>query len=268
MRPSSTKRHQSGFTLLELLTALGIFLVISGAAFTLLGTSQKRYQSDSQILNTFQEARLGMDQMVRDINDSGYPPQNYFLTQNLTNAKLYATSPFASSPPGLTCYVSNGCLSPNEFDLIVETNIDPQDPASTVSWIRYCLGCVSGGNPTTLYRGISRVVPGPSSDPATDPGLSAMMTPYVQNVMNGAPTAQLQAIYPAIFPSGTPVPIFTYTCDTSTGPQSCVTVSGTPPNIRGVAITLIVMAPVPDGQTGQPRLVQLNGRGRRINPNQ
>jgi prepilin-type N-terminal cleavage/methylation domain-containing protein len=261
MRPSSTKFHQSGFTLLELLTALGIFLVISGAAFTLLGTSQKRYQSDSQILNSFQEARLGMDQMVRDINDSGYPPPNYFLTQSSTNATQYASSPFASSPPGSTCLVSNGCLSPGEFDLIVETNIDPQN-TNSVSWIRYQLVG------TTLLRGISPVVPGTSYDPASDPGLSAAMTPYVQNVMNGAPTAQLQAIYPAIFPSGTPVPIFTYTCDTSIGPRSCITVSGTPPNIRGVAITLIVMAPVPDGQTGQPRLVQLNGRGRRINPNQ
>jgi hypothetical protein len=33
-------------------------------------------------------------------------------------------------------------------------------------------------------------------------------------------------------------------------------------------ITLIVAAPLPDATTGRPRLVTLNGRGRRINPNQ
>jgi hypothetical protein len=46
------------------------------------------------------------------------------------------------------------------------------------------------------------------------------------------------------------------------------TVDNSPNNIRDVAITLIVAAPLPDATTGRPRLVQLNGRGRRINPNQ
>ena len=48
-----------GFTLIELLAALGIFLLVTGAAFTLLSSSQQRYQTDSQLLTSFQEARLG-----------------------------------------------------------------------------------------------------------------------------------------------------------------------------------------------------------------
>jgi hypothetical protein len=39
-------------------------------------------------------------------------------------------------------------------------------------------------------------------------------------------------------------------------------------NIRDVVVTLIVSAPTPDATTGVPRIVQLSGRGRRINPNQ
>src|SRR5260370_7198229 len=69
--------RQRGFTLVELLVALGIFLVITGAAFTLLGTSQKHYQTESQLLTSFQEARLGLDQIVRDVNDAGYPPPTF-----------------------------------------------------------------------------------------------------------------------------------------------------------------------------------------------
>src|SRR5438874_7701277 len=57
--PSDERQH--GFTLVELLVALGIFLVITGAAFSLLGTSQKHYQTESQLLTSFQEARLGLD---------------------------------------------------------------------------------------------------------------------------------------------------------------------------------------------------------------
>jgi prepilin-type N-terminal cleavage/methylation domain-containing protein len=256
-----TKSRQSGFSLVELLTALCIFLVISGAAFALLGTSQKRFQSDSQLLNSFQEARLGMDQMVRDINDAGFPPPSYFATVNSTNATHYATTPFAWSPVGASCQIGTTCVSPGEFDLVVETTIDPVN-APYVSWIRYQLVG------TTLYRGNYAVAA--NGDPTTDTNLAQAMAPYVQNVMNNASAAQIanfQSYYPGMFPGGNPVPIFSYICDSSTGPQSCISLGGAPQNVRDISITLIVMSPMPDDQTGRPRLVQLTGRGRRVNPN-
>src|SRR6266487_6870957 len=89
-----TKTEQRGFTLIEMLVALGIFLLVCGAAFTLLGTSQQRYQTDAQVLNSFQEARLGLDQIVRDVNDSGYPPPTFVST----NPSFFAATPFAWSP--------------------------------------------------------------------------------------------------------------------------------------------------------------------------
>lgn len=72
------------------------------------------------------------------------------------------------------------------------------------------------------------------------------------------------------------MPIFSYTCDTPSSPQYPLPLcrslgagpDNSPANIRDVAITLIVAAPLPDATTGAPRLVQLSGRGRRINPNQ
>jgi hypothetical protein len=44
--------------------------------------------------------------------------------------------------------------------------------------------------------------------------------------------------------------------------------SNSPSNVRDVEITLIVMSPEPDIQTKKWRLVELNGRGHRLNPNQ
>ena len=73
-----SKCKQAGFTLMELLLSLGIFIFISGAAFGLLDMAQKRYQTDGQILSSFQQGRLALDQIVRDVNDAGYPPQNEF----------------------------------------------------------------------------------------------------------------------------------------------------------------------------------------------
>ena len=244
--------RQQGFTLIELLVALGIFLVITGAAFTLLGTSQQRYRTESQVLNSFQEARLGLDQIVRDVNDAGYPPPSF----NAGDPTQFAYSPFAWSPnyPGGTCQIG-GCATPGDFDLIVETNPNPQDPASTVQWIRYQLQVPPLVQVPTLMRGVAPKAGGGANPAAAFVGQFAPV-PFVQNVVNSP--AQ---------------PIFSYTCDSLTAPGTpplpcplAAAADNVPANIRDVIITLIVAAPQPDATSGQQRIVVLTGRGRRINP--
>src|SRR5258708_6877852 len=106
MKGRTSMRPQLGCTLIELITALGIFLVICGAAFMLLTSSQKQYQTESQVLNSFQEARLGLDQIVRDVNDAGYPPPTYVST----DPAFFAATPFAWSPgyPNAPCQIATG----------------------------------------------------------------------------------------------------------------------------------------------------------------
>jgi len=83
--------------MLEMLVSMGIFLLICASAFTLLGVSQQKYQTESQLLTSFEEARLGLDQIVRDVNDSGLSPAlNQF--QAIPDASLYADTPVAWSP--------------------------------------------------------------------------------------------------------------------------------------------------------------------------
>jgi prepilin-type N-terminal cleavage/methylation domain-containing protein len=269
--PNGRPGGQRGFSLMEMMTALVIFLLISAVAFSLLGVAQKRYATESEVLNAFQEARLGLDQIVRDVNDAGYPPRNQFTFGLATPpANIYASSPVAWTPnyPSTPCQVGITCgITPTGTDIIIETYVSAQGcPNNGVSWIRYQLVG------TTLNRGITCKS---STDPDAATSAAGIMAPYVQNVMNNASAAQIaqfQTYYPSMFPSGAPVPVFTYICDTQSGlAQDCSTASATdnsPRNVRAVGITLIVMAPVPDAQTGAPRLVELNGRGRRVNPNQ
>ncbi len=284
MKRALGSRNQRGFTLIELLTALGIFLLICGAAFSLLTSSQQRYQTESQVLNSFQEARLGLDQIVRDVNDSGFPPPTF----NDGTAAGAVQFPFAWSAgagyPSASCRIGTagggtcttataGTSSPGDFDLMIETNPN----ASQVQWIRYQL------QGTTLMRGMAQKAVGTDPDAATTATTPvAVLAPFVQNVVNNVCTPQIpncQTSYPGLFPGGAPVPIFSYACDNPPVPQfpvppavSCTSpLAGTnnsPANIREVNITLIVAAPLPDATTGQARLVMLNGRGRRINPNQ
>src|SRR5579863_779196 len=78
MTTARTTHNEKGFTLIETMVALAMFLVICGAIFKLLNSSQQRFQTDSQVLNSFQDARLGLDQIVRDADDAGYPPFSNF----------------------------------------------------------------------------------------------------------------------------------------------------------------------------------------------
>jgi type II secretory pathway pseudopilin PulG len=260
-RPLSLVR-QAGFSVLELLLSLSLFIIISGAALSLLNAAQKRFQTEGQLLSSFQEGRLALDMIVRDVNDSGYPAANQFgVTPAVTN---YAVTPVAWSPVSPTACGVGVCASPGNFDLILE---ERDNTSNTMKWIRYQLVG------TTLLRGtVDKAVAGAGADPIA--ATAGVMLPYATNVMNNASAVQIapiNAAYPGTFPGGAPLPIFTYYCDTPNGPTLCTGAGGAynlANNIREVEVTLIVLTQLPDMQTQRLRVVTLNGRGHRVNPNQ
>jgi prepilin-type N-terminal cleavage/methylation domain-containing protein len=251
-------QSESGFTLVELLVATAIFMVICAAMFGLLEMSQEKYAIETQMSGAFGEARLGLDQMVRDINVSGYP--SITLLSNTSNSLSYAVSPVAWWPlyPTGDCQIAGGCTSPSDSDLILETLTDP---TVGVTWIRYQL--LNG----VLYRG---VVPKTTGDPTSAFGATGVMTPLVNSVVynaSGPLLAQINADFPSMYSAGQP-PLFSYTCKTPTGPQPCALVASAynvPRNIVAVDITLIVQTPQQDLQTGSLKLIELTGRGRPTN---
>jgi prepilin-type N-terminal cleavage/methylation domain-containing protein len=237
---------ERGFTLIELMIATAIFVVITAAMFGLLQLSQQKYTGETQLSGAFQETRLAIDQIVRDFNVSGFPSQSVFSTLP-TDATKYALSPVAWSPnylAGTPCSVGTGsgtaCTTPGDFDLILETDLGN---GNGVSWIRYQLIA------TTLFRSVVQKTAG--TDPAAPPSDPTVVVPFLTNVMNSPGQ-----------------PIFKFTCDTPAGPQPCSAAgnSGVPNRIRDVDITLIVKTRQPDLQTGKLKLVELAGRGHRVNP--
>jgi Tfp pilus assembly protein PilW len=262
-RPLSSRARQAGFSILELMLSLSLFIIISGAAMSLLTMAQKRFQTEGQVLSSFQEGRLALDMIVRDVNDSGYPAANQFSAVSPA-VTTYAVTPVAWSPSPLTpCGVGVCTNSPGNFDLILE---EFDLTTNTMRWIHYQLVG------TTLLRGTTaKGVAG--TDPWAATTAAGIMFPYATNVMNNTSAAQITAInaaYPGTFPGGAPVPIFTYYCDTPAGPTLCTGAGAfnLANNIREVEVTLIVLTQQPDMQTGRLRVVTLNGRGHRVNPNQ
>ena len=266
MKLTHKQKQQTGFTLLELMVSVAIFIAISGAIFGLLGQSQKSFRTESQLLGAFQEARLGLDQIVNDANSTGYPPLNHFAVAPPANQ--YAIGPVGWQPgyvAGIPCTIGTAgggtCATPGDYDVVFEGDFND---GAGVQWIRYQLVG------TTLLRGTAPKVVG--LDPVAATNVAGML-PYVTNVMNNPGAARIgliRAAYPAMFPGGVAQPVFQFMCDTPTGTALCpgAGASNSPSNVRDIQVVLIVQTTQRDAQTGKLRLVQLNGRGHRINPNQ
>jgi prepilin-type N-terminal cleavage/methylation domain-containing protein len=252
----STTMRERGFSLIEMLVVVAVFTIIAGSVFLLLNVSQQRYKMESELLGSFQTARIGMDQMMRDIHTSGYPPVQSLPAAVASANPARVAYPFAWQPsyPTTPCNVPT-CIIPNRYDIIIETDIDPENP-NGVEWVRYRL------NGITLERGVVTKTIG--ADPAT--ATLAAMLPYVENVMNDAPVptkALIRNSYPAMFPGGASVPIFTFLCG---NPAVACTALNTPSDIREVNIVLIVAAPNRDPKTRQMRVITLTGLAQRLNP--
>jgi prepilin-type N-terminal cleavage/methylation domain-containing protein len=256
-------RRQRGFTLLELMVATAIFMVICAAMFELLDVSQKKYAIETQMSGTFGEARLGLDQIVRDINVSGYPPANLF--SNTVNPLNFAQTSFPWSPGGYpngTCQIEAGCTVPGDFALVLEGAVQ-NHPG--ISWTCYELNQLQNDN--VLYYGVVQKTSGDAWAACQGAGV---LTPLVGNVMNdtnAGQIAQITAQYPSLFPGGQVQPLFVYTCSTPNGTQLCTSAGSynQPQNITDVDITLIVESPEADLQTGAVKLVELTARGHRTN---
>lgn len=76
VRHSAERLHSraGGFSLLELLLSLALLGVILAVALQGIVQLQQRNFADSAKVDTVQETRDFVDQMVRDIHDVGYPP--------------------------------------------------------------------------------------------------------------------------------------------------------------------------------------------------
>lgn len=271
-------RQRNGFTLIETMVALAVFVVICAGIFKLLSSSQQRYRTESQVLGSLQDARLGLDQIVRDAGDAGYPPYMNFgplLPASgcvaAAPCRLYVNSPVAWTPgyvalnPCLIGTAGGGtCTSPGDFDVIFE---EQPDNSANVQWIRYTL------QGTTLFRGATNKLTAASAN-ATLSIAAGNMNPYIYNVVNNdtpANIATYRAAVATMFPGGNPVPIFQFYCPNPAGAPPTVLcqnagANNSPSQVTDIEITLIINTPERDKQNRNLHLVELNGRGHVINP--
>ena len=98
---ASTLRGQAGFTLVELMVAMSIFLLILVGIFQVFDPSHRAYQTSERKLDVQQNARVAMDTMARQIRMTGYFPENIDTdTANDLSNRIQAASESALAIAG------------------------------------------------------------------------------------------------------------------------------------------------------------------------
>jgi Tfp pilus assembly protein PilW len=105
----------SGFSLVELLIALIVMMLVVGVTLNGVNRVQKRNQSEAGKLDMTQQAREGLDQMVRDLHQAGYP-----------SAIMYPPSTWADHPEQYAVGIKSLTAGP-QSDIQFEGDVDGID---------------------------------------------------------------------------------------------------------------------------------------------
>jgi len=106
-----TWRNERGFSVLEAMISLFVFLALLGAVFTVYAPSRVIYARGTIKADVQQNARLGMAQMARQMRMAGFFPEN-----------------FTSSPPGVP--LVNPVLVATDQALAVHGDLDDSDASN------------------------------------------------------------------------------------------------------------------------------------------
>src|SRR5438045_3493068 len=118
---------QRGFSLIELMLVILILMVIMGSVFQQIDLVQKRYRSEENKLDIFQGAREFMDQMIRDLHNSGFP-----------NAHVYKPSALGASmdsdDAARNQYNSVGLVYVSDTKILFEGDVDYDGVVDSVTY--------------------------------------------------------------------------------------------------------------------------------------
>lgn len=156
-----TREREAGFSLIELLVAMTITLIVSGAIYGLLAGGQNAFRREPELSERQQNIRMAMDLIMRDTANAGVslPPFTQVFTTGLDDD--------AGSPPG-----PSGSQS-DEYELLTGTNqesepvcVNPANGTGTqLSLVRSIVPSIDADGPNPNARKVFLVF---SADPATN----------------------------------------------------------------------------------------------------
>lgn len=141
MREIMTKRRKThaarGFSLIEMMIALALVTIVLAVVFEGIVQTQQRNFAETAKVDTVQETRDFVDQMVRDIHDVGYPP-----------GRVITGNPNCVNNAAVSC----GLISFSPTQIKYEGDLDGTGTVYQV-WVQLAAG-PNGNCPCILQRGL------------------------------------------------------------------------------------------------------------------
>lgn len=135
-----SKQGQRGFSLIEMLIVVAVLSLVLGAVFNTILDGMKKYRVEEMRVNTTQQSREFLDQIVRDLHSAGYP-----------NQRMYTPAAVGVTPAQNSQYVAAGLVAVSATDIWFEGDVDD---SGNVQSIRYTLQKNANGDcPCTMLRG-------------------------------------------------------------------------------------------------------------------
>jgi type II secretory pathway pseudopilin PulG len=150
-RNSGNVGGEQGFSAIEMMVALVLIMAVIGVVVKGMTDMQRRGFSESSKMDSVQDARDFIDQMVRDVHDVGYPPPRATV-----NNQPYCTDALANGVPNAAIMnnpnIACGIIRFSPTLVIYEADLDGTGTVSSIT-----LQLVPGpGNtcPCILQRGV------------------------------------------------------------------------------------------------------------------
>jgi prepilin-type N-terminal cleavage/methylation domain-containing protein len=142
-------RRTSGFSLLEMMISLAVLLIVTGAVFEQIIQMERKSAAEEIKIDTAEQAREFVDQMMRDLHMAGYP-----------NAAMYS-APLDNTSP----LVAAGLVSVSPTQIILEGDVDNNGQVESVN-VGYIANSSGDPNCPCIRRS---AVPKAAGDPLAQP---------------------------------------------------------------------------------------------------
>ena len=109
-RSAGAFRDEAGFSLVELLIAMVVTLIVTGAVFGLMMGGQTAFRREPDLTDRQQNIRMAMDIIQRDITTAGMglPPSTQVFTDGLDDVTAGVPTPTGGNPDELEMLGSDG----------------------------------------------------------------------------------------------------------------------------------------------------------------
>lgn len=117
-----TMRRHAGFSLIELMVAMSITLIVSGAIYGLMAGGQNAFRREPELTERQQNIRIAMDLIMRDVAQAGVGLPSFMQTFS-RNLNACTGCPNGGSPMGTAGEVAD------ELEIVANTGEKSNEPA-------------------------------------------------------------------------------------------------------------------------------------------